>query len=663
MGDLAKAIEAAVLVLILWIACAGAGTWILPRPDTEPRDDAAPDWNRPGVAACVGLGVLLALGGLGTALHIPIVITAGIFIITGLALAGIALLGLPRRAVPWLVVGLFAITAVGFGLMALLQSHVALRAQINSCDELRAYMPMVHRLLDTNAIVEPWSYRRLQNLGGFTYLQAIPVDLLGDVGIGVAEVLIAGVFLGGLFIATGFHETWTRIACLLFILSIPILWIPRINVAPVLLTVPLLVASFAVSIELRVALRAGDKRAALRWAIAAGLLVAAIAAVREPVMPVAAAVIALGALTVSASALKERIRVLAIAAGAALAGILPWLIGAWESVGTPLYPLLPGNANTAVPSERNPAITSLADYTTNALDFFRAGSFFWIALGALVFALVARRFLPDFTLAVIVALVSIVCMLGYSVTLSIASDRDFGRYIAPLGESIAVFFFYETLRALDPVTADARQRRAWSGALAVGVTLLGLVAAFTPIAVRTDDATTPLWPGGWSVFRTNPPANIALRANSPTPAGLRTQLQHALAQVDPDRTIVAVDRPYLIDYTKYDLPNMDLPGWATPTGTFPYFRGPAAMAAFLRSQGFDQLVVTRPASSICLNPSYWQLARTFGPPYSNYARFFLDWSDTLTKIEERSPGAVRQYGSLEVIDLRKAEATLRHAGT
>lgn len=664
MDDLAQAIEAAVLALVLWIACAGAGTWILPRPPTEHRDDAAPDWNRPGVAACVGLGVLLALGGLGMALHIPIFITAVIFVVVGLALAGVALLGLPRRAVPWLVVGLFAVTAAGFVLMAVLQSHVALRAQINLCDELRAYLPMAHRLLDTNAIVEPWSYRRLQNLGGFTYLQAIPIGLLGDVGVAVAEIVIAGVFLGGLFIATGFRKTWTRIACLLFILSIPILWIPRINVAPVLLTVPLLVASFALSSELRIALREGDRGAALRWGLASGLLLAGIAAVREPVMPAAAAVIVLAALTVSASNLKERIRVVAISAGTALAATIPWLIAASESVGTPLYPLLPGNANTAVPSERNPAITTLADYATNALDLFRSSSFFWIALGALVFALLARRFLPDFKLVVIITLVSVVCMIGYSITLSIASDRDFGRYIAPLGESIAVFVFYETLRALDPETsAVPGKRRAWAGALVLAATLLGLAAAFTPIAVRTDAVTTPLQPGGWSVFWTNTRPITGLRANTRTPPGLKTQLHRALQQVDPKRAIVAVDRPYLIDYKQYELPNMDLPGWASPTGTFPYFRGPAATAAFLRGQGYDQLIVTRPVFDICLNPSYQRLARTFGPPYSNYARFFLDWTNTLTKFEERSPGAVKQFGSVEVIDLRKAEATLRHAGS
>ena len=667
MDDLAQAIEAAVLALVLWIACAGAGTWILPRPPTEHRDDAVPDWNRPGVAACVGLGVLLALGGVGTALNIPIFITAVTFVVAGVALAGVALLGLPRRAVPWLVLGLTAVTIAGFGLMALLQSHVALRAQINSCDELRAYLPMVHRLLDTNAIVEPWSYRRLQNLGGFTYLEAIPVKVLGDVGIGVAEVLLAGVFLGGLFIGTGFRSTWTRIASLLFILAIPVLWIPRINVAPVLFTVPLLVASFAVSIELRVALRDRNRRAALRWAVAAGLLVAGIASVRAPTMPLAAGAIGLGVLTISSSAWMERVRALAIAAAAAVVAIGPWLLASWVSVDTPLYPLLPGNANTSVPSERNPDITTLADYAHHTIDYFRSGSFFWIALGVLIIAVLARRFLPDARFVMIVAAVSIVCMLGFSVTLSIASDRDFGRYIAPMGESLAVFLFYEVLRTFDPCLAGADgvagRPRAWAGALALAASLLALLAAFTPIAVRTDSARSPLLPSGFGALRWDElPVPGFQRANRLTPPGLQQQWKRALRHIDPKHTIVAADRPYLIDYSRYDLPNMDLPGWASPTGTFPYFRGPVAKLAFLRSQGFNQLIVTQPVYERCLLPSYLRIAATYGPPDSVYTRYYLDWSDDVTAITNEVPGAVKQFGILQVIDLRKAEAALRHAG-
>jgi putative NIF3 family GTP cyclohydrolase 1 type 2 len=42
----------------------------------------------------------------------------------------------------------------------------------------------------------------------------------------------------------------------------------------------------------------------------------------------------------------------------------PWLYASWESVGTPLYPLLTGNANRMVPSERDPTLHTLGDFVS-----------------------------------------------------------------------------------------------------------------------------------------------------------------------------------------------------------------------------------------------------------------------------------------------------------
>ena len=118
----------------------------------------------------------------------------------------------PRLARPVLLVAGLAVAA--FFTVAVVQSFVALNAVPNLCDDLRAYLPMARRLLETNAIVEPWSLRGLQSLGGLTFLQAFPVAVFGNMGIAVAEYVIGGVFLAGLFVANGWRTLWAQVLSL-----------------------------------------------------------------------------------------------------------------------------------------------------------------------------------------------------------------------------------------------------------------------------------------------------------------------------------------------------------------------------------------------------------------------------------------------------------------
>jgi hypothetical protein len=129
--------------------------------------------------------------------------------------------------------------------------------------------------------------------------------------------------------------------------------------------------------------------------------------------------------------------------------------------------------------------------------------------------------------------------------------------------------------------------------------------------------------------------------------------------VDPERTITAVDRPYLIDYGRYDLPNMDLPGFAAPDAEFPFFRGPVAKIERLRRAGFDTLLATDPGRDAALNPVYLRTIRGLRiPAYSPTTRYYLDWEEDLAEIAGRAPDAVQRYGPLLVIDLPRAAREL-----
>ena len=82
LHSVGQAVGVAALVLVVWVACAGVGMRIVPRGQPTSDDDAPPSWRQPGVGACVGLGVLLALGGLSTALHLPVWLVAVPFVVT-----------------------------------------------------------------------------------------------------------------------------------------------------------------------------------------------------------------------------------------------------------------------------------------------------------------------------------------------------------------------------------------------------------------------------------------------------------------------------------------------------------------------------------------------------------------------------------------------------
>jgi hypothetical protein len=658
----ADTVATAALMLALWVSCMAIGRLILPRPAPTVDAGAPATWNRPGLAACVGLGALIALGGWATLLHLPVWVVVGPFMLAGLALAVVRIFGTTWRPGPWPVITVAALTVLAFFVIALVESRVGTKMRMNTCDELRAYLPMVNRLIDTNAINEPWSYRRLQNLGGFTYIQAIPVSVFGDMGIGFAETVMAAVFLAGFFVSTGLRSMWARIAALVSVLVIPVLWIPRINTAPVLALVPLLLGTYAVTSELRVALRIGDRRAAVRWGIAGGLLLAAVASVRTPGVPVAGLTVVLGALTVGSSSIRERLRVLGVSAGIAVAAIAGWLLAAWESVGTPLYPLLPGNANTSVPSERDPhALDSLGTALSHTFKYFNSGTYFWVAVALLVVAVVgvvARKLLPDAPLVVIIAVAVIANMLLFTVSLSMAATRDFGRYVAPMTSSLLVFLFYEALRAADAGATERTSRATVWRLVVIGVTIVCGVAVFSPMAV---DAPELFIESGWRALRWSPPRLPSIvYADAITEAGAAKNMQRAVARVDPKHTILAVDRPYLVDYDRYDLPNMDLPGWATPTGTFPFFRGAEAKVAALRKAGFKDLIATIPDDDRCFWPSYRIAQVKSGePPDSVYARYFVDWTNAVTKIQTAAPSAVTKVGELLVIDLDRASGQLK----
>jgi hypothetical protein len=644
---------------VLWLGCAGVGSAIIPARSWRGPDDpeaSTPTWHHLGTVACIGLAALIAVGGAATVLRVPPLLAAGLFVVAGLVLlaARATSYRAPMRRQGHELICVFVLAGVG-ACALVIQASVSIAAWPNGCDDLLAYIPFADRLLATSQIIEPWSMRRLQSLGGQTFLQAIPIGTLGHGAFDVTERLTATTFLAGIFVAAGFRRLRSLVACIAIVLVLAVLVVPRVSSAAVLLVVPLLVAGFGTVSEMRTSLPTAAT--GLRWAVAAGLLLAGVVALRIHVGPTLAAVVAMGLLTARSMPLRNRWWALGTAGGTAALALIPWGIASWLSSGTPAYPFIGGNANPEVPASQDPALHGVRAIAARAVDLIQVGPYLGAAVAVLVVALVAHRWLPDGWFVVIAAGAVLLNMAVLARVLTVSEGWNFARYTSPMSIALVLFFAYEAVRGSETPAAGGFPPMARPFVLlAAAALILGHVAfLFTS--------------NGATVVRNSIEITRATLADGGQHAtfdlfsGWDVQDDYSAAldlAAGGGPVIAAVDRPYLIDYGRHDdIRSLDLPGWAAPGGDFPFFQGAAIKLGVLRRQGYSQLLVTVPERHICLAPDAvraWA-ART-GPAGSAIAPFFLDWSDSVAEIVETAPRAVRRVGSLLLIDLEAAERAL-----
>jgi hypothetical protein len=221
-----------------------------------------------------------------------------------------------------------------------------------------------------------------------------------------------------------------------------------------------------------------------------------------------------------------------------------------------------------------------------------------------------------------------------------------------MSEALAVFLVCEALRFADANTSSAPVRR-----VAMAVRVLTLTAAITlaGFGYSTHGITWHLLSSGTTLIKEAAKyPHVRVVIDSP---GLRDSYRQALAGVDGHRTIAAVDRPYLIDYSRYDVKNLDAPGFMTPDGTFPFFEGPGAVIGAFRDAGFDTLLATDPTRDACLNIAWMKSGAAGHSAFRGEYQHFVDWDQNILTIAQQAPGAVQRFGTLLRIDLRVAQET------
>jgi len=649
-----RLIEAIALTAALLVGSGGIGGSILRWAQLDEPGEKHP--VRPlsfGVSAALGLALLIALGGLGLVLRIPVPLTVVTFSVIGIALQTVRVVRhRPQWRGIWIVV--LAIEVVVLGFVLLTQAGVGVAFHLNVCDDVLAYLPEARRLLATHTLLEPWSTRRLQNFGAQTFLQASYIWFLGKDALGLTETLLPVALLWAL-LATALRRPLTRVLSFGPVMFLPFFDVPRMNTAGTLLPVPFLVALGALVLVLRHASQQSNRRGTVVTAAAVGVTAAAVVAIRTNVAPAAALLAVVGAATIAGTA-RDRLRAVTVCVVAGGAAFAPWSVAMWESSGTPLYPLLPGNENPRVPQVGGTNGIDISDSFHTARHLLTSSIYPGALVVLLVIIVLARRVFPaTAAVAALMAGAGLVNTALLTLNLSLVPTEHFNRYVFPLTAGVLFFVMRGAFTRLDEEPAVARR-----AAVAPAVLTVVAVAAFVWVGTREPDATVKVP----NIDAAREFVERATDVRDPDAAVTSdasvADARAVLAAVPRGaKTILAVSEPDAFLTTGADLQSMDQPpGNAAPRGQFPFFSGPQAKVRALRRDGYDYLVVSPSSNSLCFaRGRFTAFLQSHVPGYRLLAPFVLDFFDDMDRVAKRFPHSTQTIKDFYVIDLRAVPGT------
>jgi hypothetical protein len=585
-----------------------------------------------GVIACVGLAASLCASGVFVALNVYDEWIGWIWLAAGLILAVIAF---APTAASRAAIGL---NAVAVGLIALVSLYMGVRAlgaaPWNSCDDFVGYLPLGDRLLETGGMIEPFSLRRVSGFGGATVLDSIFTSTLGRSDAFVMD-LVFGVQLLGLLLVPFSAKPVRLVLGGLVLLSIPFWPTLHWNLSPIFLIVALMAAALLVPYETR---RTRADLLEPRVLCLIGILGAGLLTMRfSPGVPLVALGVAL-VLSATGAGARERLRGLVTFGGVVFIALVPWMLALWRSSGTPLYPPFDGNVNTASTAFRDPA----ADLWPRVRQVGEQLEVTQVLVGILVagVVLIAVRRRAVWARMPLLALPGVLLgMLLMVASLSSFSAFDLGRAAWPI---VGGTFVAALILLANEATAIMRV-----GGKVAAIVVIALVAIMLRSTSNTDyrftydtDALSQLVHGDlpdYEPWLDTEPDYVAAQAAIPAGAKVAT----------------STDFPSLFDYGRNDVVNLDIVGAVSPSPGIPIGGDAEQMTAYLRDQGFDFVVLTDSADSLCL----WNREKLLANLESRdrhllWSRDILDWLDWARARAESAPALATRNGSLLTLDLR-----------
>ncbi len=468
--------------------------------------------------------------------------------------------------------------ATGLALVALLgliQYSAAVNGTIDTVnsrpafdphDDLQAYLVFPEKMLQTGAMgSDPFEPRRVLSLGGQSFLQTLvlvarPVRQIHLLDEGIALLLLAGMALGGRRLLS--IDPRLAVVTALLVLAMPHLPM-RGNTSALLTGVALMLGWFLLEMA-----RQGAGRPGRGWVLPA-LLAAAACAVKSTFIAFAVpffAVLAIAGLAAPGD--RRRALLETVGAGALiLLLVAPWMVSAYRSSGTPLYPVL-GHGFVVEASARGfPALAG--DFSRRTIDVVRAAWKHTFVLWpvAVLLAVVEdrRRRRPVLALGIAVVAAALLSVAMGDPNL----NRSLNRYVFPLLMAGAAGLL---LASFEGTRQRGRQRLRI--AAAAGLAVAGLL--FLHGADRTWRMGDQMLIDAWHGVRGGPwPGRKAREAVR--------RLQEALP---PGATVLeTLARPFLLDLARNRVLVMSLPGFSSPPPGLPLDGGAEAVARHLGDQG------------------------------------------------------------------------------
>jgi hypothetical protein len=593
------------LIVLAAFAGWGCAAARVARIPAEDRDWAlSVTW---GMAVVIAIGGVLALFGLANRAALIAIAIAG----CGFAVTSLCLWSRPRN-LDWGAAAVLAVTMIVF-----YAPSVASR-NLEPYDDYLAYFPMVHRLLDTGSMIDPFSFRRLSTYGGQSLLDALAITVGSEKNMNVLDAGIAMVALGGLIYSSLRLALRPAVAtaCTIAALLVPIV---RHNTM-----------SQATGVLLWLALYRTFR---LKSPVLAGLLLAALCTLRSNYIG-AAAILALAALVPAAgliTTVRDRLRF----AAAAGAGIVCWALLLYRSSGSPVYPLFAGfarysySAGAAWSDRLHAMVVALTNF--NAL----------FLLVPLAVALIAIRgaHVP-FSAAALLGSLMIPMVLPFSDPASVF------RYVQPIAFG-SLLIAVTALIQSDLIQINATRRK--QIAVVLALMMFPLWGMYAVISVKQAAGALASLPAEIADETPLYPHDVAARYR---------RLESAVPEAASVYAIVPL--PSLFDYKGHRVLPPDLIGCASPPPGMPFFRGPAEVKEYLLSLGIEYIAYNdfdHPSVETGYWRWWWRERAAFqNPVLKPMTPYVLDLMENVDRLAA-SEGLIFRDGDLSVIRLNRAPAT------
>lgn len=507
----------------------------------------------------------------------------------------------------------------------------------NPYDDDIAYLPFMRRLLQTGSILEPFSFRRLASMGGQTFF----VALTGiRAGIKQSHTFDRSICVLMVVLLVAGH----RRASVLFRALVIVLFLTMQNIA-------INTASYYSGVAFFLGLFRtmswlGDRaRAPWKAAVPIALVAAVACTLRQNFLPVPAfALVTMHVvrfLRTRDLALRERAREPLLTAAFGVLALVPWMIGAWQSGRTFLYPVMPGNFNRAL-ELRASAWTFVREIQLNVWTVIEGLPLASVGLFFVVGALVRERSTRKPLASLFVGTAAGFLLLSHGLSQGDAGNN--ARY----AYGFVMAFVMASVLCAGSAKIEGALTRTYAAA---AVALVAMGTAVVQVREKLYKDTYERAFANIDLLRRR--QLVADEEHQVPEIRIYRDMQHAVPAGAP--LAVLLDQPYLVSFTRNPIYNLDMPGYASPAPGLPFFQGTEKVEQYFKGLGVRYIAFVRPEySRYHYRGEYWkemvaneqEIWRVFTP----YLLFFMDTLVDMAKRHKR----LYEYRGIVVVDLEAA---------